>query len=134
MKRYNDDYIHQLLDKAAFLDPRFKRCLSNYDDTIEMIQEEALANLGPIVEETTDVEIIRPTKSEGLGSCLLMIFPPTSLTPTEKINKEVNDYCDEAVMPTDTDVLQWWKMREGRYPALANIAKNYLHLCDKCAI
>ena len=62
MKRYNDDYIQQLLDKAAFLDPRFKRCLSNYDDTIEMIQEEALANLGSIVEEATDVEIIRPTK------------------------------------------------------------------------
>ena len=62
MKRYNDDCIQQLLDKATFLDPRFKRCLSNYDDTIEMIQEEALGNLGPIVEETTDVEIIRPTK------------------------------------------------------------------------
>ena len=45
--------------------------LSNYDDTIEMMQEEALANLGPIVEEATNVEIIRPTKiCEGLGSHL----------------------------------------------------------------
>ena len=25
MKRYNDDCIQQLLDKAAFVDPRFKR-------------------------------------------------------------------------------------------------------------
>ena len=137
VKRYNDDYIQQLLDKAAFLDPRFKRCLSNYDDAIEMIQEEALANLGPTVEEATDVEIIRPTKIvKGLGAFLdhnaddiPSLVKATSLTSTEKINKEVNDYCDEAVMPTDTDVLQWWKMREGHYPALANIAKNYLCIC-----
>ena len=57
MKQYNNDYIQQLLDKAVFLDPRFKRCLFNYDDMIKMIQEEVLANLGPIVEEATDVEI-----------------------------------------------------------------------------
>ena len=57
-KWYNDDSIQQLLDKAAFLDPRFKRCLSNYDDTTEMIQEEGLANLGPIVEKPTNEEII----------------------------------------------------------------------------
>ena len=50
------DSIQQLLDKAAFLDPRFKKCLSNCDDTIEVIQEEALANLGPIVEEPTNTD------------------------------------------------------------------------------
>ena len=63
MKRYDDDSIQQLLDKAAFLNPRFKRCLSNYDDTIEMIREEALENLGSIVEEPTNAEITRPTKN-----------------------------------------------------------------------
>ena len=138
IKRYDDDSIQQLLDKAAFLDPRFKKCLSNYDDTIEVIQEEALANLGPIVEEPTNTEIIRPAKKvKGLGAVLnhiaddipSLVKASSSLSPTEKISKEVNDYCDEAVMPTDTDALQWWKMRQNCYPALANLAKHYLYVC-----
>ena len=91
---------------------------------IEMIQEEALSNLGPIVEEPTNSEIIR---LKGLGAVLdhiadeiPSIVKASSLSPTEKINKEVNDYCDEAVMPTDTDVLLWWKLWQSHYPALAN--------------
>ena len=138
IKRYDDDSIQQLMDKAGFLDPRFKRCLSNYDNTIEVIQEEALANLGPIVEETTNIEITRPTKKvKGLGAVLdhiaddipSLVKASSSLSPTERINKEVNDYYDEAVMPTDTDVLQWWKLRQSRYPTLANLAKYYLCVC-----
>jgi len=49
-----------------------------------------------------------------------------SLSPTERIRKEVNDYSNEA---TDTDVLQWWKLRQNRYPSLANLAKCYLCVC-----
>ena len=60
-KRYNDDKIHQLLDKAVFLDLRFKKCVSNYDDTVEMIQEEALVYCSPVVEEP-NTETIIPTK------------------------------------------------------------------------
>ena len=62
---------------------------------------------------------------KGLGAILdhiaddiLSLVKATSLSLTEKYTyKEVNDYCDEAViriMPTDADVIQWWKMREGR--------------------
>jgi len=57
--RYDDDSIQQLLDKSTFLDPRFKKCVSNYDDTVETIQEEALA--GPVLEEPNN-ETIQPPK------------------------------------------------------------------------
>ena len=58
-----------------------------------------------------------------------LVKASSSVSPTEKINKEVNDYCEEAVMPTNTDVLEWWKVRQSRYPALANLAKHYLCIC-----
>ena len=31
--------------------------------------------------------------------------------------KEVNDYCDEVTMTTDTNVLQWWIMWQSHYPS-----------------
>ena len=60
-KRYDDERIQQLLDKAAFLDPRFKKCVSNYNDTVEMIEEEALDHFSP-VEEESNIETHMPTK------------------------------------------------------------------------
>ena len=134
-KRYDDESIQQLLDKSAFLDPRFKKCVSNYDDTVEMIQEEALA--GPVLEEPNNETFQPPKKIKGLGAVLnhiaddipSLVKASSSLSPTERIRKEVNDYSDEAVVPTDTDVLQWWKLRQSHYPSLANLAKSYLCIC-----
>ena len=57
-KRYGDEKIQQLLDKAAFLDPRFKKCVFNYNDTVE---EEALDHFSP-VEEESNSETLLPTK------------------------------------------------------------------------
>jgi len=63
--QYDDDGIQQLLDKSAFLDPRFKKCMPNYDKTVEMIQEEALA--GPVLEEPNN-DNSTTNKNEGFGS------------------------------------------------------------------
>ena len=85
--------------------------MSNYDDTVEMIQEEALA--GPVLEEANN-ETVQSPKIQGLGVVLnhiaddipSLVKASSSPSPTERIRKEVNDYSDEAVVPTDTDVLQ----------------------------
>jgi len=74
---------------------------------------------------------------KGLGAVLnhiaddipSLVKASSSVSPTERIRKEVNDYSDEAVVPTDTDVLQWWKLRQSRYLSLANLAKSYLCVC-----
>ena len=68
-KRYNDDRIQKLLDKAAFLDPRLEKCVYNYDDTVEMIQEEALVHCSPVVEEPNKNNYTNK-KIEGLESCI----------------------------------------------------------------
>jgi len=39
----------------------FKKCVSNYDNTVEMIEEEALDNFSP-VEEESNRETLMQTK------------------------------------------------------------------------
>jgi len=71
-KHFDDERIQQLLDNAAFLDPRFKKCVSNYDDTVEMIEEEALDYFS-FVEEESNRETVMLTKKiflKGFGSCI----------------------------------------------------------------
>ena len=56
------------MDKAAFLDPRFKKCVFTNDNTIGVI-EEALDHFSP-VEEESNRETLMQTKNEGFGSCI----------------------------------------------------------------
>jgi len=41
----------------------------DYDDTVEMIEEEALDHFSPVEEESNTGTLI-PTKKEGFGSCI----------------------------------------------------------------
>ena len=62
-----------------------------------------------------------------------LVKASSSLSPTEHVKHQVKEYCDEAVMPTDTDALKWWLQRQSRYPALAHLAKRYLCVCTTSA-
>lgn len=39
---------------------------------------------------------------------------------------EVDSFIDEKQYPSDTDVLNWWKLNSSKYPLLSSLAKRYL--------
>ena len=160
-----------LLDKAAFLDPRFRDCVTEMESTIHEIVEECLnivesdldsaestvsnqldqasqsgqgtSMLQPMQisdrtdHESNEVPILRK-KVKGLAAVLEHIADgipsltnntSSTLTPYQRIDKEVKLYSEEPVMSTDTDPLSWWKLQQSRYPSLAILAKRYLSIC-----
>ena len=104
-KCYDDERIQQLLDKAAFLDPRFKKCVSTNDNTIETIKE-ASDHFSPVEEELNRETLMQTKKTKGLRAVLNHIV--NSLSPTESVKRQIKEYCDEPVMPTDTNALERW--------------------------
>ena len=90
-----------------------------HDDTAEMMQE-ALVHCSPVVEEPNTETIIPTKKLKGLGAVLehiaddvpSLVKASSSLSTTEHVKHQVKEYCDEAVMPTGTDALQWWIQRQ----------------------
>ena len=172
--RYGDYAITMLLDKAAFLDPRFRECVTELEPTIHEIVEECLhimesdstessvsnhlcqsssqsssqgSSMPQSIQvsdrtdhESNEVPISRK-KIKGLAAVLQHIADgmpsltnrrnstSVTLTPYQRIDKEVKLYCEEPLMSTDTDPLTWWKLQQSRYPTLAVLAKCYLCIC-----
>ena len=52
-----------------------------------------------------------------------------SLTPLQKIKKEVTSNLDYPSLEPDTNPFEWWKAENGRFPNLAYLAKKYLCIC-----
>ena len=118
------------MDKAAFLDPKFKKCVSHYDDTVE----KRLWIILVLWRKNQTEKHSCKQKMKGLGAVLnhiaddipSLVKASCSLSPTESVKRQIKEYCDEPVMPTDTDALEWWLQRQACYPALAYLAKHYL--------
>ena len=47
-----------------------------------------------------------------------------SLTPLQKIKKEISVYLEYPSLQADADPLAWWKAESGRFPNLAYLAKS----------
>ena len=52
-----------------------------------------------------------------------------SLTPLQKIKKEINTYMEYPSLEADADPLAWWKAESGRFPNLAYLGRKYLCIC-----
>ena len=52
-----------------------------------------------------------------------------SLTPLQKIKKEISAYLEYPSLEADADPLAWWKAESGWFPNLAYLAKKYLCIC-----
>ena len=63
---YDDERIQQLLDKAAFLDLKFKKCVSHYDDTVE----KRLWIILVLRRKNQTEKHSCKQKNEGFGSCI----------------------------------------------------------------
>ena len=138
--------VSEVLDFASFLDPRFKdkeQYVHDKDEIIRKITDQCLQHY-PTVNDidtnaasTSNVEEVHPAKRmKGLAAILQHIAEEddsvhslTPLTPLQKIKKEVTSYLDYPSLEPDTNPLEWWKAKNGRFPNLAYLAKKYLCIC-----
>ncbi len=138
----------QLMQKATFLDPRYRGDYDpNVEETKKMIEEEAVIlgrraqsaqparDGGETEEETTGVEP-QVKRKKTLASLLKRKAgtATANLTIPEKVVTELATYAQDSPINTEQDPLVWWKDNESRFPLLAKVAKKYLCMCaTSCA-
>jgi len=97
---------------ACLLDPRFKHMntflVGDKDKAIRMLHAEYKKLPEPPKPP------VKPEKKESLLE---------SVTPFN--SNEVTSYLDMANVPTDTNILEWWKV-QAQFPRLQTIALKYL--------
>ena len=55
--------------------------------------------------------------------------PAATLTPLQKIEKEISTYLEYPPLKADADPLAWWRSENGQFPNLAYLARKYLSVC-----
>ena len=81
-------------------------------------------NLPTTIKQEADNEEPVSKKPKPFFTCLTGDI--CDLTQSSTAEKELNDFCVEPVrIPNPLD---WWKMSEKRYPAVAKLAKAYLSI------
>ena len=133
--RYMKTGVPEVLNFASFLDPRFKDKKQYLHDKDEIIQQntDQCLQYYPTVNDidtndasTSVVEEVHPAKRvKGLAAVLQHIaeddniYSVTSLTPLQKIKKEVTSYLDYPSLAPYTNPLEWWKAENDRFLNLA---------------
>ena len=150
---YSSHVVCDTLSIASFLDPRFKNYyLQDKEGTLLSVKGECLevtpdvnstqsedsqsTTASPSATEDTRAEAPPAKRLKGLAAVLQFISneegaastQPT-LTPAEKIDKEIQAYLDLPVASSDTDPLAWWRMEHDSFPHLAKVTRKYLCIC-----
>ena len=127
--RYSEKTM-DLLNKACFLDPRFRSLsfltVEEKEVVIDNVFDEMLVTNLTISGSTNENVGPKPKKSKLL-TLLGDVFEHTSspsLTPQTAAKKEIDHYKTEE--PVIENPLEWWKKNKERFPGLATLAKRYL--------
>lgn len=138
--RYQDPQVEEVMNKACFLDPRFK--------SLSFLPEVERRYITSLVEEETgelrqaaceDVAESTSTESEpqkkkskkGLFSLLEDLMDSPSLAsdnPQEAAKKEIQQYLtlDASSADNPIDPVKWWKTYCVQLPFLSSLARKYL--------
>ena len=146
-KRYDDPFVVEVLGIASFLDPRFKdRHLYDKKEIMECVTEQCLQYYRTVmstdsVSETPippgEQDAIPAKRMRGLAAVIQHIIDDNdestsampSLSPLQKIEKEISAYLEYPSLEADANPLAWWKAENGRFPNLAHLARKYLNIC-----
>lgn len=148
MKRWNVEEISSILLISTALDPRFKLIKHLDEQTKAEVTQLVISNterlVGDIdctmadsdctmVDDTqcTSVESSSqsftqeqpPVIKKAKKSALDILLGPEEDTRGRTIKDEVEAYLHEKVCARKTNVLEWWKLNEARFPNIAKLAK-----------
>ena len=133
LQRYSDTDTNQLLSVCSFLDPRFKKRLTEEDMcvSIEFLKKELL-DFEDSSEDGASVSLSEPRTKQSAWSRILGDGPeeiPANITTQDKITQEIESYLRLPVHDIDDCPLKWWKSEDTKFPLLAKMAKKYLCVC-----
>ena len=131
--RYTNPSVIDILDKACFLDPRFKS-LSFYpkvarERVIKAVEEEIKLLTSHEGNDNAEGSSQPPTKKHQkqskFVSLLEDVWEPCDTDSQEAASKEVAKYlCIDSSL--DQKPLLWWKQYTSQFPYLSKLAKKYL--------
>ena len=137
LSQYFQGSVMEVLDTAAFLDPRFKSLLfmssDERDDTARRVEIELTMRIpSTAANEDTPVSEPSPKSSRGEDRLLHLLSDviqttmeqSVNLQPAELAKQEVTKYLAEDLVQEDP--LMWWSQHQLRYPHLTCLAKKYL--------
>ena len=133
LQRYSDPHTSQLLSVCSFLDPRFKKWLTEEDMriSIEFLKKE-LSDFEDSSEDGGSASLSEPRTKRSAWSRILGDGPeemPANITLQDKITQEIENYLRLPVHDIDDSPLKWWKSEDTTFPLLAKMAKKYLCVC-----
>jgi len=133
-KKYSAPSTQKLLEKASFLDPRYKNSTPS-----EELRDALLEEMMEIPEQDDGAAQPRPSTPTGggdkkrkLADLLGKKRNQTQSTPIPKrlrADTELTKYLQEEAMDSHSDPLAWWRDNQSRYPLLAKIARKYMAIC-----
>ena len=131
--RYTNLSVVDILDKACFLDPRFKS-LSFYSEAerervIRAVEEEVKLLASEVLrEDSSQPPAKKHQKQSKFMSLLQDVWEPCDVNPQEAASKEVGKYLciDSSLETLDQKPLLWWKQYSLQFPYLSKLAKKYL--------
>uniref|UniRef100_A0A1X7UE71 HAT C-terminal dimerisation domain-containing protein n=1 Tax=Amphimedon queenslandica TaxID=400682 RepID=A0A1X7UE71_AMPQE len=136
----SEKLINDLLDKATFIDPRF-RLEYVPDNHVAKIKESILqeaveltsserSGVAPLLESPEQPE--PSTKKRKLGQILKkkgVTSGDGPLSTRDKAEREIKQYLVCPKIDTEDDPLVWWLQYSSSYPLLSKVAKKYFSIC-----
>ncbi|XP_077378781.1 E3 SUMO-protein ligase ZBED1-like isoform X2 [Festucalex cinctus] len=145
-EKYQDPTADALLDMASLLDPRFK---SQYidSDKKEGVQARAASELESMLDAqahhqppstswSLEMEEQSPPKkakkktlagffkTTGMASSTATMSAPPTLR--QAIDAELKAYLSTPNANSEMDPLEWWRLNEGNFPRVSQLARKYL--------
>ena len=148
-ERYKDSDVLELMNKAAFLDPRFKTLAhlpaSTAEDITVSIQKEMVNLLQQDSPEDQSSESITVNEQSPPPTKKIKVHPlkkllgdkfgaPSGISATGSVSledhaqAELARYKAEPQSPLDHCPLQWWRDHQTVYPLLSRLTRRYLCL------
>jgi hypothetical protein len=128
---------NSILAKPTFLDPRFKKSFAENEQAYTKVKTEVQNEMMNILRNDSRTPDSAPAPhaddpnnetpdEDNIWFDIDQQRSSITVTPTSSATIELRQYIEEAVIPRESDPLEWWKIREILYPTLAKLAKKYL--------
>lgn len=126
LSRYQESPVIELLQKATFLDPRFRLYFFDDDDK-DNIKESIIDELKIICKDhNLEPTIKSPPKKKKKGLAAFLEDDNLIDNSKDRDAADIEKYLSLPKVGLDDNPLAWWKQYASSFPALSIMAKKYL--------